>query len=447
MSNLVKRVVRHRQGDPRLTGIGLPRFRNSWHHRRSRSDSRQTLAEEAIVCNTSHVADPYSVAMFPRTSLIPSLVSVGMGSAVFLLGLLLVPSRQRSAELDWYKVTGDAERYLAMMNGHPQPYPWGGRWILPTLAASLPGDHLVTLRFVNYACLWLALIALSALGLKATKETRIGPLALAWVFSSTGVGLLLLFQNPTLTDSALLLCISAIGLLRMKENWLGLSCLIPVCVGVRESAIVFVLLFLLSKKWRLAALTTVASLVMLIYSRSLSNGTQIELPELGVRLIPKLYLGLGSVWIILAFLGVLVIKERLFSPERLSIKKAAIDFYAVASIGGLVALPLATDVPRLLVFLLPVTLPLSTRFIGRTRDLRVSAVASLAAIPAILTAVPTLPFRSRLPHVMTELDQYYLANVVLLGAAIVLAAAAACIVCFASLRGSSDLDGVRPARI
>lgn len=405
------------------------------------SEPENALVKGATTDQSGHAPGPCSLAT-SHTRLRSSLVSVGVGSTVFLVGLMLVPSRQRFAQLDWYKVSGDAARYLEMMSGHPQPYPWGGRWVVPTVAAYLPGDQIATLRLVNYACLWGALICLSALGLNAIKRTRISAVALAWIFSSTGVGLLLCFQNPLLTDSALLLCISAIGLLRMKGNWWGVSFLIPVSVGVRESAIVFVLLLFLAKKWRFAVPTVVASLAMLMYSRSLSKGIQVELPELNARLIFKLYMGLGSVWIIMASLAILFIRRRLFTREYLSNHRAAFDFYFVATIGGLVALPLATDVPRLCVFLLPVTFPLSTWFIAHTRDLSVSAVASIAAVPAIFVVVPTSFFRNLLPNVMPDLDQYYFANLMLLAASIILATAAACYVSLASFRDSSRLSEV-----
>ncbi|MBK6762531.1 MAG: hypothetical protein IPG68_04300 [Micrococcales bacterium] len=344
-----------------------------------------------------------------------------IGAGVVTAGLLLIPSRTLDGRFPWYRAqSGDAGRYLLMVDGFSQPYPWGGRWLVPQIASLLPWDSVVALWLANVAFIGVFAVLVSAAALAFTS--RITPVALAWAFAGGGVGLMLLFQNPYLIDAAALASIAVIGCLHLRGTtvsawWLGLF--IPVSCTVRESCAVFLLLLAVDRRWGILAVSTLISGAAVLYGFQLADAGGSIPPTGGVGMLFKAYSGLGALWILML--------ATVWFPGGSSRPIAERRFmtYGVACAGlALIGIGTATDTTRMVAFLLPVGVPLAAVLLTGLTTRRAIGL-SLATVPAMLFVVPTRLTWARVPPGMEELEDWYMTNWMVILPTLALAAAAA----------------------
>jgi hypothetical protein len=344
-----------------------------------------------------------------------------IGATVLVVGLLLVPSRMDDASFPWFEAqNGDAGRYLLMVEGYSQPYPWGGRWLVPTIASLVPWESTDALWAVNVLLLGLFAVVVSAQALALTSRTA--SVVSAWLFAAGGVGLMLLFQNPFLTDTAALLLIAVMGSVHMRGTatrswWLGL--LVPLSCTVRESCVIFLLLLAADRRWRVLAVSALLCAVALLFGFQLADAGGSTVPTFGLGMIVKIYVGLGALWILM--LGAVWLQRGSSRPVG---QGRFLTFAAVCA--GLVAVGIltATDTPRMVAFLLPAAVPLAAVLLAGLTSGRALGLAA-AAVPAVLVVIPTRLTWTRVPRGMAQLEDWYAANWLLLLAAMTLAAAGA----------------------
>ncbi|MGW5321829.1 hypothetical protein [Rhodococcus pyridinivorans] len=339
-----------------------------------------------------------------------------MAAAVFIIFVTLVPARHSEAVDPWYRIDeSDAARYIGMSGGQPTPYPWGGRWLLPSLASLFGENSTVALQFLNYLFLLAALVAISYLTAKQTRSQLVA--ACAWIFTASGAAFLLLFQNPYLMDSAGLFVFAAIGLAYIRKKYALVALLIVTGVTIKEVAVGFVILLLLQKRWTEFAFAVGGSCALLMYGMERSEAGSAILPEIGIGVLVKFWFGLNAAWPV-AIVGLLI----LITVPRFRTESSTLtfQFFATTLLITFAALPIATDTSRLLAFALPATVPLCAQGLSRCRSHSL-ALGTVLSIPAILTIIPTRiswPFK---PDTLTQLESWYATNILEIGFATAMA--------------------------
>lgn len=359
--------------------------------------------------------------------------AAAISATAFLVLFLLIIRRTSNATTTWFNLEdSDAARYLGLTNGVPQPYPWGGRWLVPTIAGWLPLEAPLALLIVSSIFALGALMLISRLALEVDGATW-RTVAVAWVFAAGGAALPLMFQTPALTDSAGLGFIALFGLLYVRgtdrDLW-AMALLVPVGVTARESLVGFLLLLVLRRKWLPLVVGGVLSLGALAWGFLISGPTKGAAINLDLTTVPKVYLGLGALWLF-AIAGLwCMLRGRLSLPSQYK------QFFVAVFVLGIVSLPMATDTPRLQLFLLPAAVPIAAWLAGACRG-RVQAWAWLAALPAALWALPTHLTAWALPPDIASLDEWYLANAIVISIGLLGAAAGAVVIIRCALRSSA----------
>ncbi|MFY2791585.1 hypothetical protein [Rhodococcus sp. MALMAid1271] len=357
-------------------------------------------------------------------------VLLWLATAVTLIGVLLIPARSGSADDVWYRLAGsDAERYIGMAQGDSIAYPWGGRWLVPSMASLVDGSPVGALQALNYLFLFLAVAAITYLA--SAYASSAAAMVGAWAFTGTGVALLVLFQNPFLVDSAGLFVFALIGIAYRRESYWALAGLVVLGVTVKEVVIGFLLLLLLRRRWRELAVSSVLSTGLLYYGVVSSAPGSALLPEFSGGLVVKLAFGLGAGWL-LAAIAVLQISARFKAVGRQDLQ-----YFSLTIVLSVAVLPLATDTSRLLVFALPAVVPLCAIALSESGKARI-AVGVMFAVPAVVSVIPSRLTYTLRPQPFEQLESWYSANTELIAASALLALIGAVVASWPAILGLTN---------
>ncbi|WP_037158565.1 hypothetical protein [Rhodococcoides fascians] len=353
-----------------------------------------------------------------------------VATAVMVAAFLLIPARHAGALDPWFGVdSSDALRYITMANGGEVEYPWGGRWSIPWIS-SLFGDSATTvLRVLNYVFAFAATTLITYSAAKLSGSYR--AVAAAWLFTATGAAYTLLFQNPYLLDSAGLLVIALIGFCYLRHRDLPMLALILIGVTVKEVVIGFLVLLLFRRQWALFSIGAVASCALLAYGVHSSPPGSALFPEPGFGIVVKGWFGFGAGWVLIlagiSSLGLYIARSSHKAKAVQELRSSGpAQYFATVVVIALASLPLATDTSRLLVFALPATLPITAVVLSKCTR-RTLLIACGLAVPAVFVVLPTRVSFALKPEVLTQLEEWYAANIAAIFVATVLSTVGACI--------------------
>jgi hypothetical protein len=265
--------------------------------------------------------------------------------------------------------------------------------------------------------------------------TSVSSIIGAWAFTATGVALLVLFQNPFLDDSTGLFVSALVRIAYRRENYWALAGLVVVGVTVKEVVIGFLLLLLLSRRWRELAVSNVLSAGLLYYGVVSAAPGSARLPELCVGLVVKLAFGLGAGRL---FAAVAVLQ---ISPGRKTVALQDLQYFLLTVVLSVAVPPLATDTTRLLVVTLPAVVPLCAMALSESGRVRI-AVGVMFAIPAVVSVIPSrFTYGLRL-HPFEQLEAWYSANTELIAVSALLALIGAVVASWPAIRGLANIRRV-----
>ena len=242
-------------------------------------------------------------------------LALSVGTALVLIGNLLIVERSTGATVEVLRVRGDALEYIAAARagiGAGRP-PFRFRFVVPWLAGALPIGDLAAFRLIAYVAMAATFAMTFDLARRAGSSCRSAGLGVALVFGSPWT--LYVFHNPFMTDAAAHVVIATQLVTLVASATIPFVVLTLVGSGVRETTGVLApALWSAGRRWP-AAVATFLVIAIFVAMRML-DGSEPRLigaarerfaPAAIIRIGRDALMGWAGLWV-LAPAGLLCIQ-------------------------------------------------------------------------------------------------------------------------------------------